>query len=100
MLTPGRIASRAPARVRAVGKGSQDGSFPRQSLNNIRQYMSYKIVWSRLSKTCFTSLAGLAGKTCLANPKSHHILQPMDTSDPQRLPDTWLFDSEALLCAL
>ena len=50
-----------------------------------------------LSKTCFTSLAGLAGKTCLQNPKTHHILQPMDAPEPQRLPDPWLFDSEALL---
>jgi hypothetical protein len=53
-----------------------------------------------LSKTCFTSLAGfagLAGKTCLENPKTRHILQPMDAPEPQRLPDPWLFDSEALL---
>jgi hypothetical protein len=35
-----------------VGKGSPDGSFPRQSFNDIRQYMSYKIdmlQWSAMN---------------------------------------------------
>src|SRR5436190_15741490 len=53
-----------------------------------------------LSKTFFTSLtglAGLAGKTCLENPKDRHTLQSMDAPESQRLPDPWLFDSEALL---
>ena len=64
MLTPGRVASRARATERGGGRSAKTTAL-RQSFNNIRQYMSYKI--DRLKK-CKRKKRALKSPSCENQP--------------------------------
>jgi hypothetical protein len=72
---------------------------PGSGANNIRQYMSYKIVSYALMKHINNDSQINVPQPTSVNPCSG-VMKPPQRLSPDRLPDPWLLDTESLLSEL
>ena len=98
MLPSSGIGSRVWS-MEAVAVGPERDVFQCRSLNDIRQYMSYKIVSCALMKHINKGAQINVPPSPSLDPCSGAMSVPQRLS-PDRLPDPWLLDTEGLLSEL